>query len=228
LILGRASGDELPHFLKHLKVLPATTAIFASSPVRAQDSRPSNLRITAKWYRDGARLWAGGRNLAAEYFIGILKGEAPVARLSSICKTRRWPPARLSNRGRLGRGRRHARRASGQRTSRTPDREPTRTRRSYAGAAERSFSQRFRLRRKRDTVHALLIDACFQLARDCWSSRGRRPRYRNWKREPMAAHAPFRIDWFSSAYSNHRLADCARTGPCAPRQAGVQHSLRHT
>src|ERR1700730_13755784 len=67
--------------LKDLNIAGVQTAIF--SPLFARKTQgPRNLRNHRKMViADGAQLWAGGRNLAAEYFIG-LKGAKPWGDLS--------------------------------------------------------------------------------------------------------------------------------------------------
>ncbi len=77
LLLDGVGAIQLPHaFFARLKEAGIKTEIF--SPLFARKTQgPRNLRNHRKMViADGARLWAGGRNIAAEYFIG-LHGEAP-------------------------------------------------------------------------------------------------------------------------------------------------------
>jgi cardiolipin synthase len=82
LLIDGVGAAQLPHSsLRHLNVAGIQTAIF--SPLFARKTQgPRNLRNHRKMViADGARLWAGGRNIAAEYFTG-LKGAPPWRDLS--------------------------------------------------------------------------------------------------------------------------------------------------
>ncbi len=82
LLLDGVGAIQLPNaFFERLKTAGIKTEIF--SPLFARKTQgPRNLRNHRKMViADGARLWAGGRNIAAEYFIG-LHGEAPWRDLS--------------------------------------------------------------------------------------------------------------------------------------------------
>jgi cardiolipin synthase len=62
---------QLPRsWIRHMNAAGVETEIF--SPLLARKTQgPRNLRNHRKWaVADGERLWAGGRNLAAEYFMG--------------------------------------------------------------------------------------------------------------------------------------------------------------
>jgi cardiolipin synthase len=82
LLLDGVGAIQLPRaFFERLKTAGIKTEIF--SPLLARKTQgPRNLRNHRKMaIADGAQLWAGGRNIAAEYFIG-LHGEAPWRDLS--------------------------------------------------------------------------------------------------------------------------------------------------
>jgi cardiolipin synthase len=177
------------------------TATF--SPLLARKTQgPRNLRNHRKMIiADGVRLWAGGRNIAAEYFMGLdgrepwrdlsfdLKGEvaaAAAAQFEADWVAAGGRPAEHFGKPALVAAGAHA---EGGRTQFMP---------SGPDQAE-------------DTVHALLIDACFHV------------------RERMLAVTPYfvpdasletamrlaarrgvLIDLVIPAVSNHRLADFAR------------------
>ncbi len=69
------------NWFERMHAAGAETAIF--SPLLARETQgPRNLRNHRKWViADGERLWAGGRNLAAEYFCGT-PGSPPWSDLS--------------------------------------------------------------------------------------------------------------------------------------------------
>jgi phosphatidylserine/phosphatidylglycerophosphate/cardiolipin synthase-like enzyme len=82
LLLDGVGALQLPHgWARRLNAVGIETAIF--SPLLARKTQgPRNLRNHRKWaVADCARLWAGGRNLADEYFIGR-KGAPPWLDLS--------------------------------------------------------------------------------------------------------------------------------------------------
>jgi cardiolipin synthase A/B len=70
-LLDGVGAIQLPAgLLKHLRREGVETAIFSSLLARKTQG-PRNLRNHRKWViADGAVLWSGGRNLAAEYFCG--------------------------------------------------------------------------------------------------------------------------------------------------------------
>src|ERR1700734_1524340 len=72
LLIDGVGAIQLPRScFKQLNLAGIETAIF--SPLLARKTQgPRNLRNHRKMaIADGARLWAGGRNIAAEYFIGL-------------------------------------------------------------------------------------------------------------------------------------------------------------
>jgi cardiolipin synthase len=207
---------------KHLNIAGIETAIF--SPLLARKTQgPRNLRNHRKMViADGAQLWTGGRNLAAEYFIG-LKGAKPwrdlsfdlqglVAAAAASQFEADWvaaggrPAAKTTVAGVV-----------------TPG-VVTSVPQSAGGRAQFLPSGPDQAE---DTVHALLIDACFHV------------------RERMLAVTPYfvpdvsletamrlaarrgvRIDLVLPAVSNHRLADFARNRALrALKDAGVSIHL---
>jgi cardiolipin synthase A/B len=207
---------------KHLNIAGIETAIF--SPLFARKTQgPRNLRNHRKMViADGAQLWTGGRNLAAEYFIG-LKGAKPwrdlsfdlqglVAAAAASQFEADWvaaggrPAAKTTVAGVV-----------------TPG-VVTPVPQSAGGRAQFLPSGPDQAE---DTVHALLIDACFHV------------------RERMLAVTPYfvpdvsletamrlaarrgvQIDLVLPAVSNHRLADFARNRALrALKKAGVSIHL---
>ncbi len=207
---------------KHLNIAGIETAIF--SPLFARKTQgPRNLRNHRKMViADGAQLWTGGRNLAAEYFIG-LKGAKPwrdlsfdlqglVAAAAASQFEADWvaaggrPAAKTTVAGVV-----------------TPG-IVTPVPQSAGGRAQFLPSGPDQAE---DTVHALLIDACFHV------------------RERMLAVTPYfvpdvsletamrlaarrgvQIDLVLPAVSNHRLADFARNRALrALKNAGVSIHL---
>jgi cardiolipin synthase A/B len=195
------------------------TAIF--SPLFARKTQgPRNLRNHRKMViADGARLWGGGRNLAAEYFLGIggappwqdltFDLQGPVASAAASQFEFDWVAAggKPASAG-LG----LAGRASAV---------------SVAGAVSEAQFLPSGPDQSEDTVHSLLIDACFHA------------------RERMLAVTPYfvpdvsletamrlaarrgvQIDLCIPAASNHRLADFARNRALRSlSQAGVNVHL---
>jgi cardiolipin synthase len=202
LLIDGVGAIQLPRScFRHLNAAGIETAIF--SPLLARKTQgPRNLRNHRKMViADGLRLWAGGRNIAAEYFIGLdgrepwrdlsfdLQGEVAAAAAAQFEAD--WVAAGGKPDGHRGKPDIVASgtRAEGGRTQFMP---------SGPDQAE-------------DTVHALLIDACFHV------------------RERMLAVTPYfvpdasletamrlaarrgvLIDLVIPAVSNHRLADFAR------------------
>jgi cardiolipin synthase A/B len=193
------------------------TAIF--SPLFARKTQgPRNLRNHRKMViTDGVRLWAGGRNLAAEYFSGSngtmpwrdltfdLRGgvvDAAAAQFESD-----WTAA-------------GGRPASGSRlASAAPDAAvplPSRAQFLPSGPDQ-----------SEDTVHALLIDACFQ-ARDRMLAVTPYfvPDVSLETAMRLAARRGVQIDLCIPAVSNHWLADFARNRALRSlSQAGVNIHL---
>jgi cardiolipin synthase A/B len=227
LLIDGVGAIQLPRaWFARMHEAGVQTAVF--SPLLARKTQgPRNLRNHRKWtVSDGRRLWAGGRNLAAEYFLGTpgtppwhdlsfdLEGE--VAQAASAQFEADWSAALGKP---LERGH--------------PSREPDE---SCADAAFTAGLLQGRAQflpsgpdQTEDTVHALLIDACFHA------------------RERMLAVTPYfvpdasleaairlaarrgvKVDLCIPLRSNHRLADFARTRALrALHEAGVSiHMLR--
>ncbi len=213
LLLDGVGAIQLPRAcFKQMREAGIEIAIF--SPLFGRRTpAPRNLRNHRKMVvADGERLWAGGRNLAAEYFTGgkdalpwvdltfDLRGEVAAAAASQFEDD--WVAAGGTPAARAGAARTGAAPA---RLSRTDSAEPE----SMRGRAQFLPSGPDQTE---DTVHALLIDACFHA------------------RERMLAVTPYfvpdvsletamrlaarrgvKIDICIPAKSNHVLADFARS-----------------
>jgi cardiolipin synthase A/B len=221
LLIDGVGAIQLPrHCFKQLRSAGVETAIF--SPLLARKTQgPRNLRNHRKLViADGTQLWAGGRNIAAEYFTG-LKGAKPwgdltfdlqgqVAAAAAAQFEADWvaaggSAARDHDGGRAG-------------TSSTGTGSTAAGAAAARMVATSSGSGGGRAQflpsgpdQAEDTVHALLIDACFHV------------------RERMLAVTPYfvpdasletalrlaarrgvQMDFCIPAVSNHRLADFAR------------------
>jgi cardiolipin synthase A/B len=241
LLIDGVGALQLPRgCFKRLESAGVQTAIF--SPLLARKTQgPRNLRNHRKMVvADRAQLWAGGRNLAAEYFVGA-DGVAPwldlsfdlrgavadaagtqfeadwVAAGGKPASAENWEMAAAAIAAPLLNGT-------------NPEGPDT----AIVGAAQHSVSASSRAQflpsgpdQTEDTVHALLIDACFQA------------------RERMLAVTPYfvpdvsletamrlaarrgvSIDLVIPANSNHRLADFARNRSLRSLgQAGVNIHL---
>ena len=220
LLLDGVGAMQLPNArFASLRAGGVQTAIF--SPLFARRTQgPRNLRNHRKMViADATRLWAGGRNLAAEYFTGLngvpawrdltfdLQGAVAAAAAAQFeCD---WVAA------------------GGKAASYCiTDVAPARVSPITGSAAEAQFLPSGP-DQSEDTVHALLIDACFQA------------------RERMLAVTPYfvpdviletamrlaarrgvRIDLCIPAISNHKLADFARNRALrALSQAGANIHL---
>lgn len=219
LLLDGVGAIQLPKAcFRTLRLGGVQTAIF--SPLLARRTQgPRNLRNHRKMViADGARLWAGGRNLAAEYFAGAagappwldltfdLQGHVASAAASQFEFD--WVAA------------------GGKPASAYTDAAAV----SRVNAADAPGEAQFLPSgpdQTEDTVHSLLIDACFHA------------------RERMIAVTPYfvpdvsletamrlaarrgvRIDLCIPASSNHRLADFARNRSLRSlSRAGVQVHL---
>ncbi|MDP9010387.1 MAG: phospholipase D-like domain-containing protein [Pseudomonadota bacterium] len=218
LLLDGVGALQVPRScLKTLELGGVETEIF--SPLFARRTQgPRNLRNHRKLViADGARLWAGGRNFAAEYFTGVagappwrdltfdLKG--PVAGAAAAQFELDWVAA----------------------GGKPASDEGAAVIAGTSGDLNLSEAQFLPSGpdQTEDTVHALLIDACFHA------------------RERMLAVTPYfvpdvsletamrlaarrgvRIDLCIPATSNHRLADFARTRALRSlSQAGVNVHL---
>jgi cardiolipin synthase len=211
VLIDGVGALQLPRAcFSQLRVAGVETAIF--SPLLARKTQgPRNLRDHRKLVvADGDRLWAGGRNLAAEYFTGLRGAQpwrdlsfdlqGPVAAAAGAQFEADWVAA------------------GGTPAARIPAAAAARA--ATVPAATDSLPQSLEGRAQflpsgpdqaEDTVHALLIDACFH-ARD-----------RILAVTPyfvpdaaleaairLAARRGVKIDLLIPAVSNHRLADFAR------------------
>ncbi|MEO7208768.1 MAG: phospholipase D-like domain-containing protein [Steroidobacteraceae bacterium] len=219
LLLDGVGAIQLPKAcFRTLQQGGVETAIF--SPLFARKTQgPRNLRNHRKMViADGARLWAGGRNLAVEYFSGAAGAspwqdltfdlQGPVAAAAASQFEFDWVCA----------GGRPA-------SAAIKTAEPVRD--SAAGAIGEAQFLPSGPDQSEDTVHSLLIDACFHV------------------RERMLAVTPYfvpdvsletamrlaarrgvQIDLCIPANSNHRLADFARNRALRSlSQAGVNVHL---
>jgi cardiolipin synthase len=227
LLLDGVGAIQLPKAcFRILQRGGVATAVF--SPLFARKTQgPRNLRNHRKMViADGARLWAGGRNLAAEYFSGLPGAPAwldltfdlqgPVAAAAALQFEFDWVAAG----GRPAPAGVEAAAAAVAAISATT-----------AGAAKSAAGEAQFVPsgpdQSEDTVHSLLIDACFHA------------------RERMLAVTPYfvpdialetamrlaarrgvQIDLCIPANSNHRLADFARNRALRSlSQAGVNVHL---
>ena len=201
LLVDGFGALQLPRgCFKQLNSAGIDTAIF--SPLFARKTQgPRNLRNHRKMcIADGGRLWAGGRNLAAEYFVGA-KGakpwrdlsfdlQGPVAAAAAAQFEADWVAA----------GGRPAALAAAPDSLAAPGSAASRAQFLPSGPDQAE-----------DTVHALLIDACFHVRErvlavtpyfvpDAALETALR----------LAARRGVKIDLCIPAVSNHRLADFVR------------------
>jgi cardiolipin synthase len=192
------------------------TAIF--SPLFARRTQgPRNLRNHRKMViADGARLWAGGRNLAAEYFCGV--ADAPA-----------WRDLTFDLQGAVA----GAAAAQFEMDWVAAGGKPASTEvAAVAGTASQSAASEAQFLpsgpdQSEDTVHALLIDGCFQ-ARDRMLAVTPYfvPDVSLETAMRLAARRGVRVDLVIPASSNHRLADFARNRALRSlSQAGVNIHL---
>jgi cardiolipin synthase len=205
LLLDGVGAIQLPRAIfRHLNAGGVETAIF--SPLLARrTSGPRNLRNHRKLViADEVRLWAGGRNLAAEYFMGA-RGEPPWRDLSfdldgpvAAAAARQFESDWVSSRGRPA----TPLSAGGQPPEDPADTRPVGRVQFLPSGPDQT----------EDTVHALLIDACFRAERrllavtpyfvpDASLAIAMR----------LAARRGVKIDLCLPASSNHILADFARS-----------------
>jgi cardiolipin synthase len=214
LLIDGVGAIQLPRASFHqLNIAGVETAIF--SPLLARKTQgPRNLRDHRKLViADGAHLWAGGRNIAAEYFFGLEGARpwrdlsfdlhGPVAAAAADQFEADWVAAG---------GKPAARSAGAARDAAAAD--------AAAADAETPGPQSMAGRAQflpsgpdqaEDTVYALLISACFQ-ARERMIAvtpyfvpdAGLETAMR------LAARRGVKIDLVLPAVSNHRLADIAR------------------
>jgi cardiolipin synthase A/B len=200
LLIDGVGALQVPrHCFKTLSAAGVEIAIF--SPLFARKTQgPRNLRNHRKMViADATWLWAGGRNLAAEYFTGIA-GSAPWRDLSFDLKGA--VAAAAANQFEadwVAAGGRPAPRAASVA-------EPL-----LDTAAGRAQFLPSGPDQAEDTVHALLIDACFHArARVIAVTPYFVPDAALETAMRLAARRGVKIDLVLPAMSNHRLADFAR------------------
>jgi cardiolipin synthase len=222
LLLDGVGALQVPRScFKTLALGGVETAIF--SPLFARKTQgPRNLRNHRKMViADGARLWAGGRNLAVEYFAAVAGAppwrdltfdlQGPVAGAAAAQFELDWVAA------------------GGKPASADDAADVAADVRSTTSDPHLSEAQFLPSGpdQTEDTVHALLIDACFQ-------SRERMlavtpyfvPDVSLETAMRLAARRGVRIDLCIPASSNHRLADFARNRALRSlSQAGVNVHL---
>ncbi len=214
-LIDGVGAIQLPRaWFKRMHAAGAETAVF--SPLLARRTQgPRNLRNHRKWaIADGALMWSGGRNLAAEYFCGVpgkppwsdlsFDLEGPVAASAANQFELDWTAAGGKPAGR----------------SITPEGDQPGGRTQFLPSGPDQTE---------DTVRALLIDACFH-------AHGRMlavtpyfvPDSSLETAIRLAARRGVKIDLCIPAKSNHRLADFVRNRSLrALSGAGVSiHLLR--
>lgn len=188
---------QLPRsWFRRLHVGGVETAVF--SPLLARKTQgPRNLRNHRKWaVADGARLWAGGRNLAAEYFFG-LKGAAP------------WSDLSFELEGGAAAAAAQQFEADWQAAGGKPAEVLLASDAGYS--ASRTQFLPSGPDQREDTVHALLIDACFQATQRLLAVTPYFvPDVSLETALRLAARRGVRIDLCVPAKSNHVLADFVR------------------
>jgi len=216
LLLDGVGAFQLPKAcFRALHLGGVRTAIF--SPLFARRTQgPRNLRNHRKMaIADAARLWAGGRNLAAEYFWGLAGAppwqdltfdvQGPVAAAASLQFESDWVAA------------------GGKPASAKIPSPPV------SGAASLGEAQFLPSGpdQSEDTVHALLIDACFHVRdRMLITTPYFVPDVSLETAMRLAARRGVQIDLCIPAASNHRLADFARSRALRSlSQAGVNVHL---
>ncbi|MDE2348992.1 MAG: PLDc N-terminal domain-containing protein [Gammaproteobacteria bacterium] len=207
--------------LAHLAAAGVETAVFCPLFAR-RTSGPRNLRNHRKMViADARRLWAGGRNLAAEYFDGAR--QAPPWRDLSFdlrgavaaAAARQFETDWTASGGRAESG--------GANRSVAP--APV-----LAAAADSTSLAQFLPSgpdQSEDTVHALLIDACFRAEERVLAvSPYFVPDQALEAAIRLAARRGVAVDICVPARSNHRLADFARSRPMrALADVGVRFHL---
>jgi cardiolipin synthase len=202
LLVDGVGAAQMPRrCFRQLHLGGVETKVF--SPLFARKTQgPRNLRNHRKMViSDGTQLWAGGRNIAAEYFIGLEGAkpwrdltfdlQGPVATAAASQFEADWVAAG---------GRPAARAATPGTAASIPQSAGGRAQFLPSGPDQAE-----------DTVHALLIDACFHVRErvlavtpyfvpDASLETAMR----------LAARRGVKIDLCIPAVSNHRLADFAR------------------
>ncbi|MDP8986354.1 MAG: phospholipase D-like domain-containing protein [Pseudomonadota bacterium] len=184
------------HWFHRLNAAGVETAVF--SPLLARKTAgPRNLRNHRKWVvADRERLWAGGRNLAAEYFVGDLgvepwvdlsfELEGPAAAAAGLQFEADWAAAGGKPAAAFAASERRYSRCRTQFLPSGPD-------------------------QMEDTVHALLIDACFQATERMLAVTPYFvPDVSLETAMRLAARRGVQIDLCIPAKSNHMLADFVR------------------
>ncbi len=197
LLIDGVGALPLPRsWLRELNAACVETAVF--SPLLARRTpAPRNLRNHRKWViADAARLWAGGRNLAAAYFTGT-SGAPPWLDLSFDLQGPTAAAAATQFEADW--------RAAGGRHGAWPAPVP------LLGADALTQFLPSGPDQSEDTVHALLIGACYRATRRISAvtpyfvpDTGLETALR------LAARRGVQIDLCIPAASNHRLADFAR------------------
>lgn len=209
LLLDGVGALQLPRsFFTQLKRSGIQTEIF--SPLFARKTQgPRNLRNHRKMViADGSRLWAGGRNIAAEYFIGVhgepawrdlsFDLEGQVAGDAARQFEADWVAAGGAPAGGAPPADPHAAPESVERPS-APE-MPCRAQFLPSGPDQTE-----------DTVHALLIDACFHVRERILAVTPYFvPDVSLETALRLAARRGVKIDLILPVSSNHRLADFVR------------------
>jgi cardiolipin synthase len=237
LLLDGVGAVQLPRsYFKHLQRAGVQTAIF--SPLFARKIQgPRNLRNHRKMaIADCVRLWAGGRNLAAEYFLGeggtpawrdlTFDLEGAAANAAATQFEADWvaaggapassgsPEAALVNVAAAQRPAAAAQRPAAAAPPTATSVPPTAASAQFLPSGPDQTE---------DTVHALLIDACFQARERLLAVTPYFvPDVSLETAMRLAARRGVRIDLVIPAVSNHRLADYARNRALRSlSQAGV-------
>jgi len=214
LLLDGVGAIQLPKAcFKALEIGGVDTATF--SPLFARRTQgPRNLRNHRKMViADGSRLWAGGRNLAAEYFSGAAGAppwrdltfdlQGPVAAAAAAQFESDWVAAggKPASADILSLNPAAPAAAAAAGSLAALNREPAGEAQFLPSGPDQS----------EDTVHALLIDACFQ-ARDRMLAVTPYfvPDVSLETAMRLAARRGVRIDLCIPQSSNHKLADFAR------------------
>jgi cardiolipin synthase len=203
LLIDGVGAAQLPDScFSQMNTAGVETAIF--SPLFARKTPgPRNLRNHRKMViADGAQLWTGGRNIAAEYFIG-LEGAKPWRDLSfdlqgpvAAAAARQFEADWIAAGGRPA--------------------AISRVVRPGVATVPQSTSGRAQFLpsgpdQAEDTVHALLIDACFHVRERVLAVTPYfLPDTSLETALRLAARRGVKIDLVLPAVSNHRLADFAR------------------
>jgi len=207
---------QLPRsWFRRLNAAGVETAVF--SPLLARKTQgPRNLRNHRKWaLADGERLWAGGRNLAAEYFMG----SADAAPWSDLSFELAGPPAAAVA---------LQLKADWEEAGGAPAEAIPVSEQQYAHSRAQFLPSG--PDQMEDTVHALLIDACFQATeRMLVVTPYFVPDVSLETAMRLAARRGVKIDLCIPNKSNHFLADFVRNRALrALSDAGVSvHLLPH-